>query len=848
MCKKTPLYHDWPEVASQIRQDVQQELNIEHILRQMTLEEKVGQMIQPDHRAVTEADIHRCKLGSVLNGGGGWPQDNRYASSSEWAALSERYWQATEAMFSKRTFRIPFMWATDAVHGHNNAFMATVFPHNIGLGAARDPELIRKIGQITATEIAATGLDWTFAPTVATPRHYNWGRVYEGYSEDPEVVWQYAGKMVEGLQGTATELKTDHKVLATVKHWIGDGGTEEGVDRGVNRYSENELINIHGPGYFSALDAGAQTVMASFNSWENPVNYDHGEGKCADSGDYNYKIHGSRYLLTDVLKTKMGFDGLVVSDWSGHAEVCGCRHDHANYAVNAGIDILMVPEREDWQAVYHNLIDGVQAGEVSIARIDDAVRRILRVKMRAGLWEKPAPLVRSLAGNQSLLGAPEHREIAREAVRKSLVLLKNNNNLLPLSRKQKVLLAGSAADDIQKQTGGWSLTWQGTETTKADFPGASTFKQALEATIGSGNISLFGDGSDEKEADIDVAIVVIGESPYAEMAGDLKYWQSLEFSSLHRIYQQDCDLVIRLNQLGYKVVTILYSGRPLYVNNEINHSEAFVAAWLPGSEAVGISDVLLRGTSGEVNHDFTGKLAFSWPNKKYSKVINRDRPGIALPDYEQDIHGEHAPLFAYGYGLSYCAPQGDLIPGLADNKLLLDSADSKLDKDDSVVSLFGVDADTECRLLVYGSMLKQEKEVSSNSGMAFDGASITPVNYKHQQDARRVRVEREQSLTISLELEGDDEICVSENDYLELDICVRDILSDSSISIVAADSSLLSLEKWQMSPLGQWKTVKLYGRDLLSGQKSKVGHRRPFSLHCEGPSEFDIGRIAWVLA
>ncbi|MCW8329163.1 glycoside hydrolase family 3 protein [Photobacterium sp. SDRW27] len=848
MCKKLPYYEDWPAVKSSVPFDSQQEYEIDQILQQMTLEEKVGQMIQPDLRAITVDDLKQYKLGSMLNGGGAWPQENRYATSEEWAAVADSFWQASEETFSERPFRIPFMWATDAVHGHNNVFMATVFPHNIGLGAANDPDLVRKIGHITATEIASTGLDWTFAPTVTIPRHYNWGRVYEGYSEDPEVVWQYAGKMIEGLQGTASDLRGDQKVLATVKHWIGDGGTEEGVDRGANKYSELDLINIHGPGYFSALEAGAQTVMASFNSWENRANYDHGEGKCAGSGEYNYKIHGSRYLLTDVLKDKMGFDGLVVTDWSGHAEVTGCTNKNANYAVNAGIDILMVPEREEWQAVYYNLIGGVQSDEVSQARVDDAVRRILRVKKRAGLWEKPSPLARSLAGEQSILGAPKHREVAREAVRKSLVLLKNNAGLLPLSRQQKILLAGSAADDIQKQAGGWSLTWQGTETTKTDFPGSTTFKDALEQVVGVENVSLFSEESHEKETDIDTAIVVIGESPYAEMCGDLKYWESLEFASLSRGYKQDHDTVIRLKQLGYKVITVFFSGRPLYVNNEINHSDAFVAAWLPGSEAVGITDVLFTDEFGAINFDFSGRLTFSWPNKKYSKAINRSRAGQTHPYCELSITGEHKPLFSYGYGLSYSDQSESVNSDLNNDCVPLDISESLFKKDDSVSSLFGVDADTECRLLAYCPVSGEEVEVSSNSRTTVNGATISPVNYKHQQDARRFQVEPGHSLTVTIELGSDDVFSLSDNDYLELDMCVRQYHQQASLAFAVDTFHQSALEKWHFSPAGQWKTVKLYGKDVLKERNCGNNIRRPFVIHCTGECELDIGRIAWVRA
>ncbi|MDG3086031.1 glycoside hydrolase family 3 N-terminal domain-containing protein [Vibrio hannami] len=398
---KTPYYSDWPKIESAIAKDDAIESAIVEIVSQMTIQEKVGQMIQPDLRGISAQEIIEFKIGSILNGGGAWPNENKRSMTKDWVEKADEFWLATEKAFEERPFRIPFMWATDAVHGHNNVFGATVFPHNIGLGCARDPELIRNIGRITAIEIAATGLDWTFAPTVATPRDLRWGRVYEGYSEDPEIVYAYSSEVVKGLQGTQEELKGEHHVISNVKHWVGDGGTSAGIDRGVNSYSEELLRNIHAMGYFSGLNAGAQVVMSSFNSWDKSANYDHSPQV---EGDYNYKIHGSKYLLTDVLKEKMGFDGLIVTDWHGHAEVSKCSDSDATYVINAGNDILMVPVHKHWRAVYQKTLEDVESGLIPISRIDDAVIRILRVKMRAGLWDKPRPSERALAANQSLLG------------------------------------------------------------------------------------------------------------------------------------------------------------------------------------------------------------------------------------------------------------------------------------------------------------------------------------------------------------------------------------------------------------------------------------------------------------
>ena len=418
----------------------------------MTLEQKVGQMVQADIRSVTPDDVRKFRLGSVLNGGGAFPGENKHASVADWVALADGFYDASMDT-ANGGLAIPIMWGTDAVHGHNNVIGATLFPHNIGLGAAHDPDLMERIGAATAREVAVTGLDWTFAPLVAVVRDDRWGRTYESYSEDPEIVRAYAERMVRGLQGTPgskTFLDTSH-VLATAKHFIGDGGTADGVDRGDNLSSEADLLKIHAPGYIAAMNAGVQTIMASYNSWQG------------------FKMHGLRYLLTDVLKQRMGFDGIVVSDWDGVDEVQGCSKDKCAQAINAGIDMVMVPT--DWKNFIGNTLDQVRAEKIPLSRIDDAVTRILRVKFRAGLFEKGKPSSRPLANKRELLGAPEHRELARQAVRESLVLLKNERGLLPLRRNSRVAVLGDGADNIPKQTGGWTVSWQGTGNSNADFPG-----------------------------------------------------------------------------------------------------------------------------------------------------------------------------------------------------------------------------------------------------------------------------------------------------------------------------------------------------------------------------------------
>ena len=648
----------WPSVTSAVPRDPRIEARISDLLRRLTLEQKVAQMVQADIRYVTPEDVRVYRLGAILNGGGAFPGNNKHAGVSDWVALADRFYDASVET-SGGAPAVPVIWGTDAVHGHNNVFGATLFPHNIGLGAAHDPDLIERIGEVTASEVAATGIDWTFAPTVAVVRDDRWGRSYEGYSQDPQLVRAYAGRMIRGLQGTAgapSFLDARH-IVATAKHFIGDGGTDSGVDRGDNRASEQQLLDIHAQGYIAAIQSGVQTVMASYNSWQG------------------IKVHGQHHLLTDVLKTSMGFDGLVVSDWDGIDEVQSCSKDKCAQAVNAGIDLFMVPEQ--WRAFIQNTAAQVRAGDIPETRIDDAVTRILRVKLRAGLFEKGRPSSRPLANQSALVGAAEHRAVAREAVRKSLVLLKNEGGLLPLRRDMNVLVAGDGADDVGKQSGGWTLTWQGTGNSNADFPGATSIFEGIRATVAAvgGTAVLSADGSYRSPPD--VAIVVFGENPYAEWHGDLR---SLDYHSgarpgngidilrpapevsifgagaepRTRVPAQavsrpadaaapdpDLALLLRLRQSGIPVVAVFLTGRPTWITPELNASTAFVVAWLPGSEGGGIADVLFRKSDGRVNVDFTGKLSYAWPRDAGQTPFDRhDR--------------KDSSLFPYGYGLSYC--------------------------------------------------------------------------------------------------------------------------------------------------------------------------------------------------
>jgi beta-glucosidase len=605
----------WPDVHSRVPHDAALEARIDRILARMSTEEKVGQIVQADISAITPDDLRKYKLGSILAGGNSAPGGNEKAAPADWLKQADTFWDAAMSA-DWHGEKIPVMFGIDAVHGHANIVGATVFPQNIGLGATRDPDLIRRIGEVTAREMTVTGHDWDFSPTVAVPRDDRWGRTYEGYSEDPSVQRVFAPAMVEGLQGKAgtKDFLGPGKVIATVKHFVGDGGTTDGKDQGDNPSSDRQMRDIHGAGYPPAITAGVQSVMASYNSVRG------------------VKMHGNKPLLTDALKGDMHFDGLAVGDWNGHGQVSGCSNTSCAASINAGLDMFMAPD--SWKGLYDNTLKQVQSGEIPMARLDDAVRRVLRVKLRAGLFEIGKPSSRPYAGRFDLLGSPEHRAVARRAVRESLVLLKNKGNLLPLRSQLNVLVAGDGADNIAKQSGGWTITWQGTDVTNANFPHGesiwSGIHQAVQSAGGTATLSVDGTSSQKP----DVAIVVFGENPYAEMVGDRP---TLEYSPADK---KDVELLRRLKAAGIPVVSVFLSGRPLWVNPELNASDAFVAAFLPGSEGGGVADVLFRKADGDINHDFHGKLSFSWPKRG-------DQTPLNVGDKNYD------PLFPFGYGLRY---------------------------------------------------------------------------------------------------------------------------------------------------------------------------------------------------
>ena len=593
----------WPRAASpDALTDVATEAAIDALIARMTEEQKIGQLIQADIGSITPADLSRYPLGSILAGGNSGPYGDERADAASWLKLVNAFRTAS----IQAGAGIPILFGIDAVHGHSNVPGATLFPHNIGLGAAHDPDLIYRIGQVTAAEVAATGIEWTFAPTLAVPQDLRWGRSYEGYAADPNLVASYGRAMTLGLQGvlTAGVPLGPRQVAATAKHFLADGGTLDGRDQGDARLPEADLIRLHAPGYPAAIDAGALTVMASFSSWNG------------------VKHHGNASLLTDVLKQKMGFAGLVVGDWNGHGQVPGCAVTRCATALNAGLDLFMAPD--SWRGLFDSTLADLREGRIAQARVDDAVRRILRVKFKLGLMGD-APIQR---GNPSQLGAAEHLALAREAVAKSLVLLKNEGNALPIKPGARVLIAGPGADSMAMQAGGWTISWQGSDTQASDFPKGQTIGQALVAAIKEtgGEADLAPDGRTTSKPDL--AIIVMGEEPYAEFHGDVAH-----LAFLPRKGEED--LVDRLKQQGAKVVIVFLSGRPLFTSRLINKADAFVAAWLPGSQGAGVADVLVAKKDGQPRRDFTGRLPFSWPANALSPIAS--------------------PLWPAGYGLSYAA-------------------------------------------------------------------------------------------------------------------------------------------------------------------------------------------------
>ncbi|MBB1330117.1 glycoside hydrolase family 3 protein [Pseudoalteromonas sp. SR43-7] len=793
----------WPKLSIAVKKDPAIEAQIVTFLENMTLEQKVAQMIQPEIRDITVEDMRKYGFGSYLNGGGAFPNGDKHATPEDWVALAEKMYQAS-IDDSVDGSKIPTMWGTDAVHGHNNVIGATLFPHNIGLGAANNQDLIEQIASITAVEVMATGIDWVFAPTVAVVRDDRWGRTYEGYSEDPKIVHDYSAAIVNGLQGKADgDFLSDKRVISTVKHFIGDGGTVDGDDQGNNIDSERSLFDIHAQGYVGGLSAGSQSVMASFNSWNGVKN------------------HGNKYLLTDVLKTRMGFDGFVVGDWNGHGQIKGCTNESCPEAVNAGLDIFMVPTGA-WKPLYENTIAQVNAGKISMSRIDDAVARILRVKLRAGLFDKPSPAKRLYSGKTELIGAQAHREVARQAVRESLVLLKNKNNLLPIAANQRVLIAGDGADNIGKQSGGWSITWQGTNNKNADFPGATSIYKGLEEQISAagGSVTLSADGTFEQRPD--VAIVVFGEEPYAEGHGDK---DNLEFE---RGNKKSLALLSSLKEQGIPVVSVFISGRPMWVNSELNASDAFVAAWLPGTEGAGIADVLLKAADGTIQNNFKGKLSFSWPKSAVQTAVNKG-------DENYD------PLLPYGFGLTY-----------GDKNVLADDLDEDSKLDNS--GLTSMDILVGAPVAPWRLLLKSGDELLdvSSSTHEFGAIKYRTEDKTVQEDARQFNFSgAEKASTEIVTSFAEDTIAyVEANSVISFDIKLNEALTnDVALAMTCSGECGASIDLANVVDKtieNKWQSVSIDLGCFADKGVNFANLTSPFSLHSNGKASISVANIQFV--
>ncbi len=650
----------------------QKDIFINELVDKMTLDEKVGQMTQVDKRMLdSENDIAKYFLGSLLSGGGSVPDDN---SPKGWVNMINNYQK--QALSTR--LKIPLIYGIDAVHGHNNVVGATVFPQNIGLGCSNNPELIYQVNHATAVEVAATGLHWTFSPCITVPKDDRWGRQYEGFSESTYIVSRLTHAAITGYEDALT-IFNGRKIAACAKHFIGDGGTswetgslEEGIhtykiDRGDTKLTEEELRKIHLPPYIEAIKAGVKTVMISFNSWNG------------------VKCHGSKFLINDLLKTELQFEGLVVTDWAGIDEIPGDYKSDIITSINAGIDLVMVPGALYGQNHYKTFIkllkESIEEGLIPMSRIDDAIKRILSVKYDLGLFESPYGKIEYA----SQVGSKEHRKVARDAVRKSMVLLKNKSNILPLKKNANLTIVGSGANNLGIQSGGWTVEWQGK--LRPDFEvldsnddksvnsaevnsyfkaiydskydagaatsffnnmdknsnksvdakefqeyeksspfqpsGKSILKAVLEGKKEEGSITYDPDASNLPEDNIIIA--VIGEYPYAEGYGDNATigLNSFDKSVLEKCYKS-----------GNKVVVIMLSGRPLMIEKHIDKWDGFIAAWLPGMAGEGVADVLFGDYSP------TGKLSFSWP-----RSINQ------LPINEGDT--DYDPLFPLGHGLTY---------------------------------------------------------------------------------------------------------------------------------------------------------------------------------------------------
>lgn len=569
------------------------------ILANMSLAQKIGQMTLVERSTCTPEQVKKYHIGAILSAAGSYPNDN---SQQAWLSMIDQYWSASTNKDNEHT-GIPILYGVDAIHGHSNFKDATIFPHQIALGATQSPELISKICRATAKEVKATGANWVFGPTLAVAKDIRWGRTYESFSDKTKNVTQLAKVLIEGYQ--TPEIHNPEAVIACAKHFVGDGGTKFGVDQGDTQLSPEQLNEHHVAPYFAAVDANVLTIMASFSSWNG------------------VKCHANHTLLTQLLKKEMGFDGFVLSDMEGVDYLSEDFYQAVAHGVNSGIDMFMMPK--NWSLFIEYLHNHIELGSISITRIDDAVKRILSVKIAAGIFEAPLPSTHVLV-DKGVIGCPEHRELARSAVQKSLLKMKDEHNMFPINPELRILVAGKNAHDIGHQCGGFTINWQGFKGNKG-VENATSIWQGINAISANAQLSIepLADIADSSKHDI--AIVVIGETPYAEGLGDIRneqlavseymskidgqfnvtkpYGETVVLSELH---PEDLALIESIKSKGIPVITVLVSGRPLNIEKELLLSDAFVMAWLPGSEGHGVADVLFG------HAPFTGSLHFDWPS------------------------------------------------------------------------------------------------------------------------------------------------------------------------------------------------------------------------------------------
>ena len=691
-----------------------------------------------------------------------------YAETKAWLEMADKYYNAS-IDDEDVEIAIPIIWGIDAVHGHANLKGSIIFPHNIGLGAMNNPDLIEQIASITAHELTVSGHDWTFAPTLAVPQDLRWGRSYEGFSENPDLVKSYGDRIVIGLQGEfgSENFMGDGRVISSAKHFLADGATENGVDQGDALITEKELSKVHAAGYYSSIPAGVQTVMASFSSWQGR------------------KLHGDKELLTDVLKGKMGFNGFVVGDWNGHGQVPGCINTDCPQSLNAGLDMYMAPD--SWKGLYESTLQHVKDGTIAMERLDDAVRRILRVKLLSGIFQKGAPSTRANAGNENLLALPEHKDVARQAVRESLVLLKNNNQLLPIDPSKTILVVGDGASSISKASGGWTLSWQGTGHSNDKFPNGESILEGIEKTVNDAGGKLIFSKDGDTTIKADVVIAVYGEDPYAEFQGDR---ENLAFIP----NGFDTNKLSTYKENGIPIVSVFLSGRPMWANTEINNSDSFIAAWLPGSEGGGVSDMLFKT---DPSFDFTGRLSFTWPA---SALVSKNN---------------NQALFEIGYGLSFTSiNQIDFLSensGLENSEIA--STGEYFNKGD-VVAPWDI-------WLISGKLEKQIASFPSSVG----GLIISKTDHMAQEDALRINWTKSDGDYFRISSVKPNDLTRQSNGAMKLAFNAKSFTgSDSTLQIGQCDDSFNCDKTLEIKISDEWQEylIPLSNFEELGIDMSKI--------------------------